>query len=119
MLPEIPDLAYVWDMLDAAKEASAFASGVSFDGFLKDRMRQLAIERSIEIVGEASRKVSEPFKAANPEIAWRQIQAQRHVLAHEYGEIDPARIWRVATAHILVLIDQLEAILAKHPPQTT
>ncbi len=110
------DLAYLWDMLDAANDTRSFTEGVAFEEYAKDRLRQRAVERSIEIIGEACRNVSDDFQAAHPEIAWRPIKSQRHVLAHEYGEIDPAKIWRVATIHVLTLIEQLTAILAKHPP---
>jgi uncharacterized protein with HEPN domain len=54
---------------------------------------------------------------AHPDIPWRPIQAQRHVLAHEYGEIKHDRVWRVATVHIPNLIGQLEP-LVPNPPQS-
>jgi uncharacterized protein with HEPN domain len=44
-------------------------------------------------------------------VPWRSIIAQRHALAHEYGEIDSARIWRVATVHIPQLVGLLEALV--------
>jgi uncharacterized protein with HEPN domain len=46
----------------------------------------------------------------------RPIQAQRHVLAHEYGEIKHERIWRVATVHIPELVKQLAALLPEPSP---
>lgn len=69
------------------------------------------------MIGEAARKVSSDFEAAQPEIAWRPIVAQRHVLAHEYGEIVDERIWRVVKEHIPVLIEQLEPLVPEqdHP----
>lgn len=113
------DLAYIWDMLEAAKEARDFTIGITFEAYTRDRLRQLAVERTVEIVGEASRRVSDQFQAAHPHIAWRQIRAQRHVLAHEYGEIDPEKMWRVATVHVVSLIAQLESILAANPPSSS
>jgi uncharacterized protein with HEPN domain len=73
------------------------------------------VERQIEIIGEAARKVSDPFKAAHPEIPWRKIIAQRHVLAHEYGDVDPRLVWRVASVHIPALHAQLRELL---PPRS-
>ena len=52
----------------------------------------------------------------HPEIPWQSIIAQRHVLAHEYGDIRQDLIWRVATEHIPILIAQLEALLPPLPP---
>jgi uncharacterized protein with HEPN domain len=65
--------------------------GVTACECLADRKTQLALERAIEIIGEAARRVSDSFKADHTEIPWRSIVAQRHVLAHEYGEIRQER----------------------------
>jgi uncharacterized protein with HEPN domain len=59
-----------------------------------------AVERHIEIIGEAAARVSRAFRAAHPDIPWRRIIAQRNILAHEYGEIDDALVWRVAIARL-------------------
>jgi hypothetical protein len=52
------------------------------------------------IIGEAARKVSMAFQEEHPEIPWRPIMEQRHVLAHEYGEIQQDRVWRVAATRV-------------------
>src|SRR5688572_24098913 len=106
MPPENRDAAYLWDMLDAARTIQNFTSGVSLDDYLVDRKLQLAVERLIEIIGEAARLVSEELKAEHSEIPWKQIIAQRNVLAHDYGEIMQDRIWRVATTRIPELVTQ-------------
>ena len=80
-------------------------------------MRQRAVERAVEIIGEAARQVSDDFRRAHPAISWRPIIAQRHVLAHEYGEIMQERIWRVATTHVPALIAQLEPLIPPLPPE--
>ena len=95
MQPENRDAAYLWDMLDAARMIEGFTTDVRFDQYMGDRKLQLAVERALEIIGEAARRVSENFKSAHPEIPWHKIIAQRNVLAHEYGEIKQDRIWRV------------------------
>lgn len=59
----------------------------------------------------------ETFQAAHADIPWRPIQAQRHVLAHDYGEIKHERVWRVATAHIPELIRQLEPLVPSPPDE--
>ncbi len=111
MPPEDRDAAYLWDMLDAARTIQKFTVGVSLEDYLLDRKLQLAVERAIEIIGEAARLVSAELKARHPEITWRQIVAQRNVLAHDYGEIKQDRIWLVATTRIPELIGQLVPLL--------
>jgi uncharacterized protein with HEPN domain len=69
------------------------------------------VERRVEIIGEAARRVSCAFRDAHPEIPWRSVIGQRHALAHDYGEIDDQRVWRVATIHIPDLIPLLEPLV--------
>jgi len=83
MPPDTPDTSYLWDMLDAAEAVGDFISGRSFEDYLGDRMLRGAVERHVEIIGEAARKVSSAFRDAHPDIPWRRIIVQRHVLAHE------------------------------------
>lgn len=113
MPPENRDAAYIWDMVDAARTIQDFTAGVSLADYLRDRKLQLAVERAIEIIGEAARLVSPEFKAQHPNILWRQIVAQRNVLAHDYGEIKQDRIWLVATSRIPDLIAQLQPLLPR------
>ena len=81
------DAAYLWDMLDAARAIAEFVAGRSLADYEENRLLRGVVERHVEIIGEAARHVSESFRDAHPEIPWRPIIAQRHVLAHDYGEI--------------------------------
>jgi uncharacterized protein with HEPN domain len=115
MLPEEADTAHLWDMLDAAKAVRQFVGGRSFDDYTRDSMLRAAVERKIEIIGEAARRISQRTQATHPEVPWRKIMAQRHVLAHEYGEIEDSIIWRVATVHIPELVEMLERFAPPAP----
>ena len=115
MRPEDRDAGYMWDMLDAATTVADFVSGVRAADYLRDRKLQLAVERAIEIIGEAARRVSDTVKSAHPEIPWQQMVAQRNVLAHEYGEIKQERIWLVATTQIPELVRSLKPLLPPLP----
>lgn len=84
-----------------------FVDGKTLDDYRRDVLLRSAVERQIEIIGEAARLVSQALENAHPEIPWRSITAQRHVLAHAYGDIDDARVWTVATEHVPRLINQL------------
>jgi uncharacterized protein with HEPN domain len=103
-------------MLTAARAVQMFVKDCTFEEYLADLMLRSAVERQLEIIGEAARRVSKPFQDAHCEIPWRPMQAQRHVLAHEYGEIKHERIWRVATVHVPELIKQLAALVPEPPP---
>lgn len=119
MPPDEQDAARLWDMLEYAREIEQTVGGVTFEHYMGDKTLRLATERRIEIIGEAARNVSRPFQEVHAEIPWQKIVAQRHVLAHEYGEVRQEIIYRVATTHIRKLIAQLVPLIPPTPPETS
>ena len=109
------DRVYLWDMLTAARAVVDFTRGRTLADYESDLLLRSAVERQIEIIGEAARRVSKEFQVAHSEIPWRPIQAQRHVLAHDYGEIKHERVWRVAETHVPELIVLLEPLVPTPP----
>jgi uncharacterized protein with HEPN domain len=105
------DKAYLWDMLDAALAVEEFVRGRTYETYLSNRMMRGAVERHIEIIGEAARRVSEETRQAHSEIPWRAIVGQRNVLAHEYDEVLHEAIWAIATRRVPELIAALRKIL--------
>jgi uncharacterized protein with HEPN domain len=103
------DVALLLDMLRYAEEASAVVHGMSYERYAADRLRARALERTIEIVGEAARHISAAKKAAMPGIPWKEIHGQRNVLAHLYGKVDHFQLFRTAREDM----PQLIAILRK------
>lgn len=119
MRPEPRDVAYIWDMLEAAVSVTEFVKDLTSEQFLQNRMVQAAVERQVEILGEAARSISDPFKTAHPEIPWRRIVGMRNVLAHEYGEIIQSRMWALTVDQIPQLIVQLERLIPPSPEGTS
>ena len=115
MTAEKSDDVYLWDMLNAARNVESMCAGRSLADYLQDLILRSAVERQIEIIGEAARHVSKSFQDEHAEIAWRPIMAQRHILAHDYGEIDDRRIWNVATQHVPELVSLLVPLLPPEP----
>jgi uncharacterized protein with HEPN domain len=115
MPPEKDDASYLWDMLDAGKAIKEFIAGRSYQDYLCDRMFRGAVERHLEIIGEAAGKVSKVFRDAHPEIPWQKIIGQRHVLIHEYGDVEHELIWMAVTIHIPDLIEKLEPLIPPMP----
>ncbi|HEX9811997.1 MAG TPA: HepT-like ribonuclease domain-containing protein [Burkholderiales bacterium] len=114
MKPSERDAAYLWDMLDAARNARKLTRGFTLAGIMKDFRTRLALERSMEIVGEAARRVSEKFRGECGEIPWKGIIGLRNIIAHEYGELDHNRLYTVAREGVPELIRTLEKILGKN-----
>lgn len=116
MPPEKSDLKYIWDMLDAARTVVELTQGKTLADYERTKMLRLAVERSIEIIGEAARRVSDEFKASHAAVPWTAIIATRHVIAHEYGDLQNDKVWRIVTTHIPALVVQLAPIIEKNPP---
>lgn len=116
MLPDEADQAFLWDMLEAARSIQMLVGGLTFEGFQADRRTYRAVERELEIMGEAARGVSNPLRAAHPEIPWVGIIGQRNVLAHEYGRIRYDLLWETVARGLPALIDQLQPLLPPPPP---
>lgn len=116
MQADDPDAALLWEMLQAARAAvQRFVAGRSFEEYVASELIQSAVERKIEIIGEAARRVSAELQKERPEIPWSRIMAERHVLAHDYGRILHDRIWRMATIHIPDLVPLLSPLIPPAP----
>lgn len=117
MAPDERDAGYLLDMLQHARGVARAVEGRTFDDYAADDDLRMVVERRIEIIGEAARRVSRAFRRAHPEIPWRKIVAQRNVLAHEYGEIEDVILWQTAVASVPQLIRMLEPLLPPPPPE--
>ncbi len=115
MSPQDRDLGYVWDMQDAATQVFDFSKDKTLKEYHENKMLRLAVERLLEIIGQAAKEVSEEFKKQYPLVPWSRIIGLRNVLAHEYGEIKDEKVYLVATRDILPLIEQLKQILKDNP----
>lgn len=111
--PPKDDTVYLADMLAAARAVVAFIDGKTLTDYRRDLLLRSAVERQVEIIGEAARHIPKARRVALPGIPWTGIIAQRHVLAHEYGEILDERVWRVASVHVPALIEQLLPLVPK------
>ncbi len=113
MKAEDRDLAYLWDMRKFARQAHAMVRRVAFERLEKDSVRRLALERALELVGEAARRVSQKIQRAHPEIDWRGLIGQRNVIAHDYGVIDLRRLYDAARLKVPSLMASLDSILGE------
>jgi uncharacterized protein with HEPN domain len=114
---DVRDSGRLWDMLDSARAIVEFIDGLKYDDLLSDRKLRNAIERNLEIIGEAARNVSADARKQHPDIPWSSIIGLRNVIAHEYGEIQYEKIWSVCTIRLPILIEQLDKTDIENPPE--
>ena len=86
---------------------------LSFEEFNNSEVLKRAAVRSIEIVGEAVKKITDETKAENESIEWKDIARMRDVLIHQYFGVDFEIVWDVITKDIPVLIKKIEKVLEK------
>lgn len=105
------DLTFVLDILNAARLGQTFVAGVDKASFEEDLMRQAAIIRQIEIMGEATKRLSSSFRTTHPEIPWSKIAGMRDILIHSYDRVDLDEVWTTIQVAIPHLILQLEPLV--------
>jgi uncharacterized protein with HEPN domain len=105
-------------MLDAARRAQRFCDGRSLAEFEADEMLLLATVKSVEVIGEASTRVTEGLKAALPDVPWRQIHQMRNRMIHGYDTVNVQIVWDTVQLDLPPLIAVLEAALAAWPART-
>jgi uncharacterized protein with HEPN domain len=110
------DPAYLWDILHAGQSMQKHLARTTLEQFLADELKCLAVERLFEIMGEAARRISEDFKQAHQEIPWADLIALRHVVAHEYDNIDYDEIWAIAAVDVPKLLNALRPLVPAAPP---
>lgn len=102
------DIVRLRHMLDAAREAMAFASGKSRSDLENDRMLVLALVKDIEIIGEAAYQISPQARERLPDIPWDDIIGMRHRLVHAYFDINLDILWKTVQQDLPSLVDALE-----------
>ena len=82
------DRVYLRDIMDSAAAAQEYIVGLQRQTFLSLREKQDAVIRSLEVIGEAVRRLSDKTKAAMPEILWDRFRRMRNILIHQYDNVD-------------------------------
>lgn len=104
-------LDYVRHILAEMEYLREAALELDESAFLRDETRKRAFVRSLEIVGEAAKKVPEAVREQHADIEWRSMAAMRDKLIHDYFGVDYELVWDVVSTNIPVLIPKLQKLL--------
>ena len=99
-------------MRQAIHDARRFTDGMSYAEFQADAKTRLAVERCIEIIAEAVRRLPANVHELSPNIPWDDIKGIGNILRHGYDKVDDRIIWAVIERHLLPLESAIEEIAA-------
>jgi uncharacterized protein with HEPN domain len=97
--------------MDEINYLKSHTEGLNRDKFLKDETLQRAFVRSIEIIGEAAKKLPEDLKQNHPNIEWKSIAGMRDRLIHDYFGIDYDIVWDVVINKTPQLQKEIQQII--------
>lgn len=98
-------------MLDAVNGIFRFVEGMTDVDYYKDEKTQAAVERYLEILGEAANKLPEPFYLKHDHIEWHKIVSLRNRIIHAYFDVNDTIIWHIIVHFLPPLQTELKAIL--------
>ncbi len=98
-------------IVDCIEKIEIITKDLSYDDYLLDWIKQDAIIRNIEIIGEASKHIEDKLKDKYPEISWFLIKGMRNFLVHEYFKVDHDAVWNTFQNDLPQLKFQIFAII--------
>ena len=87
------DAVYLRHILDAISQIQEYVTGMSYESFMSTRLVQDGVIRQFEIIGEATKNLSEKLRDAYPDIPWKDIAGMRDKLIHQYFGVDKGAVW--------------------------
>ncbi|MCL1942321.1 MAG: DUF86 domain-containing protein [Candidatus Azobacteroides sp.] len=93
MREQIKDKGRLEHILESIDYVMEFTKDVDFEEFLSNKMLLFAVVKNLEIIGEASYKLTYDFRNNHPEIEWGKIISMRHILVHGYYDTDEMIVW--------------------------
>lgn len=104
---------YLNDILDAIDETAEFTEGMSFEAFARDRKTINAVVRSLEVLGEAAKRIPDDLRAQWPDVPWKRMAGMRDKLIHEYFGVDLSIVWTVIKDELPPIRPEIERLLRR------
>jgi uncharacterized protein with HEPN domain len=104
------DQDFLSDITEAIRRIRAYTAGMAYESFVADTKTQDAVIRNLEILGEATKNVSEQLQSDNPSIPWKSMTGARDRLIHHYFGVNLDIVWHIITLELPKVATQIEAI---------
>ena len=103
------DSIYIDHILNSINRILDYISGKDREAFETDLVTHDAVVRQLEIIGEATKRVSKELRSKHPDIPWSDMAGMRDVLIHDYIDVDLGVVWKTASENI----PDLKALIIK------
>ena len=104
------DQVYLEHILDAIEKIENFVKDISKFEFDRNTMVQDAVIRNIEIIGEATTKITKQFTQSHSEIPWQDMAGMRDKLIHDYLDVDLDVVWKTIEVDLPLLKEKVSKI---------
>ena len=104
------DRLYLTHIRDAIEKIVAYTAE-GRDAFMSDPKTQDAVVRNFEIIGEATKRLSDEAKGRRPQTPWRAVAGFRDILIHDYERVDYLEVWNIVANDLPQLQDAVNALL--------
>jgi len=104
---------FIQDILENIKDIELFSKGLTKKEFASNKLKQNAIIRSLEIIGEAVKNIPDSFRKDYPNIPWKNIAGFRDILSHTYFGVNIDRVWNVIEKDLNSFKEKIKDIKVK------
>ena len=101
---------FVQDILDNINDIGEFSKNLTKEKLISSKLKQNAIVRSIEIIGEAVKNIPDSIKEKYKDVEWNKIAGARDIIIHRYFKVDLESVWDVIENDLPILKKQMEKI---------
>lgn len=102
---------YIADILTAIQEVEDFTRAMGYENFAGDKKTVNAVVRSLEVMGEAAKRVPDAVRLQYPDVPWKRMTGMRDKLIHEYSGVDLEIVWTVVKTELPPVKPLIEHIL--------
>ena len=106
-MSERTDQEFLSDIHEAIQRISAYVAGLDYESFVKDTKTQDAVIRNLEILGEATKNLSEAFRVAHAGVPWKSMAGARDRLIHHYFGVNLDIVWQIVSTDLPQVTEHL------------